>query len=278
MIDFGTTHNFITEAEARRLRLRWEKDSERMKAIDDFDVIMGMEFLLEHQVIPMPSAKCLVITGSFPIVVQADIRQPNRFKMISAMQLDKNPAQEEPPSAAILLGALGKLGDTIPKDTLCVPKKYHGVKASAKNAYGMLELAELRKSSKKLLSTGFSRPVQAPYGVPVLSPKKNRNPQRCTKHRILNKLTASRKYPFPILPYLFDRSRGVKYFPKSDIRPRYCRVRAIEAEGLETTSVTGLRAYEFPMVPFSLTDAKGGKLFCAEPDKRAGSCGGVSPN
>ncbi|KAA0036726.1 uncharacterized protein E6C27_scaffold1244G00110 [Cucumis melo var. makuwa] len=74
--------------------------------MDDFDVVLGMEFLLEHQVIPMPSAKCLVITGSFPIVVQADIRQPNGFKMISAMQLDKSHVQEEPLSTTILLGTL----------------------------------------------------------------------------------------------------------------------------------------------------------------------------
>ncbi|TYK18537.1 uncharacterized protein E5676_scaffold119G00360 [Cucumis melo var. makuwa] len=115
MIDSGATHNFITEEEAKCLRLRWEKDSGRMKAVnsvalpivglvkrttiklrgwkglvdfvvikmDDFDVVLGMEFLIEHQVIPMPLAKCLVITGSFPTVVQADIHQPNRFKMIS---------------------------------------------------------------------------------------------------------------------------------------------------------------------------------------------------
>ena len=89
--------------------------------MDDFDVVMGMEFFLEHQIIPMPSAKCLVITGSFPMIVQSDIRQPNGFKMMSAMQLDKSPTQEEPPSTAILLGVLGKLGETVPKDTLCVP-------------------------------------------------------------------------------------------------------------------------------------------------------------
>ena len=34
--------------------------------MDDFDVVLRMKFLLEHQVIPMPSAKCLVITGIFP--------------------------------------------------------------------------------------------------------------------------------------------------------------------------------------------------------------------
>ncbi|KAA0039656.1 Asp_protease_2 domain-containing protein [Cucumis melo var. makuwa] len=95
--------------------------------MDDFDVVLGMEFLPKHQVIPMPSAKCLMITGSFPTVVQADIRQPNRFKMISTMQLDKSPVQQELPSAAIPLGALGKLGETVPKDILCVPEKYHRV-------------------------------------------------------------------------------------------------------------------------------------------------------
>ncbi|KAA0055009.1 uncharacterized protein E6C27_scaffold43052G001620 [Cucumis melo var. makuwa] len=188
MIDSGAIHNFIIEAEARHLRLRWEKDSGRMKTVnfvalpivglvkrmtiklggwkgpvdlvvvkmDDFDVVLGMEFLLEHQVIPMPSAKCLAITRSFPTVVQADIRE------------------------------------TTPKDTLCVPEKCydvlpnswpksvsmrrtidHGIeflpeaKASAKNAYRMAppELAKLRKPSKMLLNTRFRRPVQASFGI-----------------------------------------------------------------------------------------------------------------
>ncbi|KAA0053169.1 uncharacterized protein E5676_scaffold1775G00050 [Cucumis melo var. makuwa] len=163
MIDSGATHNFITEAEARRLRLCWENDSGRMKAVnsialpvvglvkqttiklggwkgrvdfvvvkmDDFDVVLGMEFLLKHQVIPMPSARCLVITGSFPTIVQAEIPQPNGFKMISAMQLDKSHAQEEPPSVEILLGALEKSGETVPKDTLCVLEKCHGAMPSS---------------------------------------------------------------------------------------------------------------------------------------------------
>ncbi|KAA0060355.1 retrotransposon protein, putative, unclassified [Cucumis melo var. makuwa] len=81
MVDSGATPNFITEKEAKRLNLRLEKDTRRMKAMnyvalpivrlvkqtmirlggwkglvdfvvvkmDHFDVVLGMEFLLEHQ-------------------------------------------------------------------------------------------------------------------------------------------------------------------------------------------------------------------------------------
>ena len=98
MIDSGTTHNFMTVAEVRRLNLHWKMDTRKMKVInstalpssdqwnerwyswkdgvvcrlrgcrgmDDFDVVLRMKFLLEHQVILMPSAKCLVITRSIP--------------------------------------------------------------------------------------------------------------------------------------------------------------------------------------------------------------------
>ena len=112
----------------------------------------------------------------------------------------------------IPLGALGKMEETVPKDTLCVPEKCRGVmpnswpkslsmqrrtdhgiestpetKAHEKNAYCTTppKLAILRKPSKMLLSTRFSRPVQAPYGVRVLSlKKKDRNPQQCIDRRI----------------------------------------------------------------------------------------------
>ncbi|TYK22677.1 reverse transcriptase [Cucumis melo var. makuwa] len=80
---------------------RWKGPVDFVVVKMDFDVVLGMKFLLEHQVIPMPSTKSLAITGSFPTVVQADIRQPNGFKMISTMQLDESPAQEEPPSVEI---------------------------------------------------------------------------------------------------------------------------------------------------------------------------------
>ena len=43
--------------------------------MDDFDVVLGMDFLLEHKVIPMPLAKCLVITDHNSTVIPTSIKQ-----------------------------------------------------------------------------------------------------------------------------------------------------------------------------------------------------------
>ncbi|KAA0067254.1 RNA-directed DNA polymerase-like protein [Cucumis melo var. makuwa] len=115
-----------------------------------------------------------------------------------------------------------------------------------------------------LLNTELRRPVQAPYGAHVLPLKKDRSPQQRIDHCIQSKLTVRRKYPLPMLTRRVDRPRGTKYLPKSNIRPRYCRVRTTKAKGLEATCVTGYEAYEFPVVPLSLVDAKGGERYSVQ--------------
>ncbi|KAA0065541.1 Asp_protease_2 domain-containing protein [Cucumis melo var. makuwa] len=187
MVDSNATHNFIIEVEARRLSLHWEKDTRRMKVVnsialptvklakptmiklggwnvpvnfmivkmDDFDVLLEMEFLLEHKVIPMPLAKCIVIIGFVP----------HCWTFVSL---------------------------TVPKDIFCVLEKYRDVmpdslpkslssrrmidheiellpraKPPVKNAYYMAlsELAELHKQLDELLSAGLIRPAKTPYGA-----------------------------------------------------------------------------------------------------------------
>ena len=95
MVDTGATHNFISKGEARKLGLKLEKDSGCMKVVnskafttagvvkqvlvklgswqgrtnflvaqmDDFDVVLGMEFLMAHHVIPVLATNSLMIMG-----------------------------------------------------------------------------------------------------------------------------------------------------------------------------------------------------------------------
>ena len=92
--------------------------------IDDFDVVLGMEFLLEHKVIPIPLANCLVITGSTPTVVQTSIKQSNGIKMISALQLKRGLARNEPTFMAIPMVETERLIDIVPVEIQCVLDEY----------------------------------------------------------------------------------------------------------------------------------------------------------
>ncbi|TYK22097.1 reverse transcriptase [Cucumis melo var. makuwa] len=320
MVDSGATHNFITEAEAKRLNLRWKKDAGRMKAVnsaalliielvkrtmirlggwsglvdfvvvkmDDFDVLLGMEFLLEHQVIPMPLAKCLVITGPTPSVVQTDLRQLDGLKLILAMQLKKGLSRDEPTFMTIPLNSSENSGETVPNEIVRVLEKYRdvmpdslpkslpprrmidheielvsGEKPPAKNAYRMAppELTELRKQLDELLNARFIRPAKASYGAPVLFQKKKDGSLRlCIDYRALNKLMVCNKYPLPIITDLFDRLHGAKYFSKLDLRSGYYQVRIAEGDESKTTCVTRYGAFEFLVMPFGLTNASA--TFC----------------
>ena len=183
--------------------------------MDDFDVVLGMEFLLEHKVIPMRLAKCLVITDHNPTVIPASIKQPGNLKMILAIQLKRGLARDEPTFMAIPL--MEEVIKTIPNEIKKILNSYTnimpeslpqtlpphrgidheiellpGVKPLAKNAYRMTppKLAELRKQLDELLTVGFIRLAMAPYGAPVLFQKKKDGTLRLyIDYRALNKVT-----------------------------------------------------------------------------------------
>ena len=101
IVNSGATHNFMTETKAKRLNIFWHWDVGKIKIVnstalpvlgvakrtpiklgiwmgqtdfvtvkmDDFDIVLRMDFLLEQKVIPIPLAKSLVITGPNPTII-----------------------------------------------------------------------------------------------------------------------------------------------------------------------------------------------------------------
>ena len=49
--------------------------------MDDFDVVLGMEFLAKKGVIPIPSTGSLLIMGEKPAMVSAKVKQAIELKL-----------------------------------------------------------------------------------------------------------------------------------------------------------------------------------------------------
>ena len=143
--------------------------------MDDFDVVLGMDFLLEHKVIPISMAKYLVITDHNPTVIPASIKQQDNLRMISAIQLKRGLAREEPTFMAIPLMEEMTIEEIVPSEIKYVLDSYAdimpgsvpqtlpprrgidheielllGVKPPAKNVYRMAppELTEIEETTR----------------------------------------------------------------------------------------------------------------------------------
>ncbi|KAK3028694.1 hypothetical protein RJ639_038073 [Escallonia herrerae] len=120
MVDTGATHNYISSTEVERLGLTLEKGCGRVKAInsaaqpvagiarsvlikigpyegrtnfsvvimDDFKLILGLEFLRDTKTTVMPCTNSLAMLGSKPCVIPT-ISPRARERSISALQLKK---------------------------------------------------------------------------------------------------------------------------------------------------------------------------------------------
>ncbi|RVW98465.1 Transposon Tf2-8 polyprotein [Vitis vinifera] len=302
LVDSGATHNFVATKEAARLGLRLEEDTSRIKAVnskaqkiqgvaknvpmkigdwegmcsllcvplDDFDLILGVDFLLRAKVALIPHlGGLMVLEEKQPCFVQA-LRAKDGGKgqpeMLSAIQLKKGLKRGQETYVAALIEI--KEGQTmeVPDSVVKILKEFSdvmpaelpkelpprrpidhkiellpGTKAPAQAPYRMspAELLELRKQLKELLDAGLIQPSRAPYGAPVLFQKKHDGSLRmCVDYRALNKVTIKNKYPIPLAAELFDRLSKASYFTKLDLRSGYWQVRVAAGDEGKTTCVT----------------------------------------
>ncbi|XP_022872717.1 uncharacterized protein LOC111391700 [Olea europaea var. sylvestris] len=319
MVDTGATNNFITEDEARRLGLTITKSGGLMKVVnspstplggivqgveiqlgtwhgqvdfsvatmDDFRLVLGLDFMRKVNAIPMPSfgSVCILERGS-PCMVPTVARTKARGQL-STMQLAKGLKKGEATYLAalkmedqveevvgddnvpkVIKNVLEENKDVMPPE---LPKKLpprrevdykieleSGAKPPSMAPYRMAppELEELRKQLTELLDTGRIRPSKAPYGAPVLFQKKHDGSLRmCVDYRALNKVTIKNKYPIPLIADLFDRLGSAKYYTKVDLQKGYYQVRIAEGDEPKTTCITRYGSFEWLVMPFGLTNA-----------------------
>ncbi|KAI5328758.1 hypothetical protein L3X38_028155 [Prunus dulcis] len=317
LVDTGASHNFMSVQEAKRLGCRVSKEPGSMKTVnstakpidgvargvelhiatwkgvadfsvismDDYDVVLGMEFMDKVKAFPIPfhNTMCITQDGTMPCIVPV-VRQQSGTKLLSAMQFSKSWKKGEPTFLATMkMNIVEKEVQPVPKAVEAILKEFAdvmpkelpktlpprrevdhaielepGAKPPAKAPYRMAppELEELRKQLKQLLDAGYIQPSKAPYGAPVLFQKKREGTLRlCIDYRALNKVTIKNKYPIPLIADLFDQLGGAKYFTKLDLRSGYYQVRIAPGDESKTACVTRYGSYEFLVMPFGLTNA-----------------------
>ncbi|XP_031278002.1 uncharacterized protein LOC116136436 [Pistacia vera] len=318
LLDTGASHNFIKDSEARRLGLKVEKSDGWLKTVnaeakplggvarnvelhlgtwsgkvsfsvaplDDFNLVLGMEFLRQFNAVPLPRYNSMCILKGVPCMVPT-VSKVAPSNQLSAMQIEKGLKRKEEtfltmvheledeggvdtmePVPGEISKVLEEYKDVMPSELpKCLPPRREvdhktklepGAKPPAKAPYRMspLELDELQRQLKELLEAGFIKPSKAPYGAPVLFQKKHDGSLRlCIDYRALNKVTIKNKYPIPLIADLFDQLGQAKYFSKLDLRSRYYQVRIAEGDEPKTACVTRYGAFEFKVMPFGLTNA-----------------------
>ncbi|KAG8485968.1 hypothetical protein CXB51_019316 [Gossypium anomalum] len=115
------------------------------------------------------------------------------------------------------------------------------------------ELKELKSQLQELIDKGFVRPSFSPWGAPVLFVKKKDG--LCVDYRQLNKVTIKNKYPLPRIDDLFDQLKGATWFSKIDLRSGYYQLRVKESDVPKTSFRTMYGHYELLVMPFGLTNA-----------------------
>ncbi|GAV93055.1 hypothetical protein CFOL_v3_36433, partial [Cephalotus follicularis] len=233
--------------------------------MDDYDLVLGMEFMDQVKAIPIPHANSLCILEEGKTCMVPCTRSNKGTKTLSAMQLDEGFKQDE---GSYLTALMGNSSEAEPKpkdlptqveevfedfqDILPTefpkelpPKRevdHHielepGAKptSQAPNRMAPPELEELRRERKELLDAGSN----APYGAPVPFQRNRDSSLRlCSNYRSLNKVTVKNEYPIPLIVEHFDQLGNTWRISKHDLYSGDYKVQIVEGDKPKTTCAT----------------------------------------
>ncbi|GJU38708.1 putative reverse transcriptase domain-containing protein [Tanacetum coccineum] len=244
-----------------------------------FDIIIGMDWLVEHDAVIVCGKKEVHIPVKNEVLVVKGNEGVSRLKVISCIkarkyvergsQLFLSYVTEKEPSKRRLedVHVICEFPEVFLDDLPGLPPprqvKFRielvpGAAPVARAPYRLAtsEMKELSDQLKELPEKGFICPSSSPWGAPVLFVKKKDGSFRmCIDYRELNKLTVKNRYPLLRIDDLFDQLQGSCVYSKIDLRSGYHQLRIRE----EDISITAFRTryghYEFQVMPFGLTNA-----------------------
>ncbi|XP_012480871.1 uncharacterized protein LOC105795756 [Gossypium raimondii] len=221
----------------------------------EFDLILGMDWLVEHQV------SLDYLTNKVVLRTEDDKEGVRRIWLTLVFQFLGLFCQGYQNYERFL--------DVFPKELLGLPLNREvefGIELLPGTApvsiapYRMApkELTKLKALLQELLDRGFIRPSVSLWGAPVLFVNKNDGTMGvCIDYWRLNKLTVKNKYPLSRIDDLFDQFLGALVFSKIDIYSGYHQLRVKEVDIYKKTFRTPpLTKILHKSVPFIWTDVQ----------------------
>jgi len=233
--------------------------------LQDFDVILGMDWLSMHKaqmdcftktvILQWPNGKKIVFRGERNVIPNCIISAMAARKMIKKgceaylayileikmgdIQVSNVPIVREFPDVFSdeLSGVPPKREVEVTIDVL------PGTSPIAQSPYRMApaELAKLKIQLQELLNKGFIHPSNSPWGAPVLFVKKKDGTFRLRiDYRQLNRVTIKNKYSHPRIDDLFDQLKRARVFSKIDLRLGYYQLRIKELDVAKPHSELGM--------------------------------------
>ncbi|GJY97546.1 putative reverse transcriptase domain-containing protein [Tanacetum coccineum] len=177
-----------------------------------FDVIIGMDWLTERDIVIVCGKKVVCIPcGNKTLIVEGD-KGTSRLKVISCI----NPKR----SGRMCSNVIRPFPRCFPNDLTGLPPPmqlefridlYQGAVIVHALAPYILTVRDERivRTTLRIVEKGFIRPSSSPWGAPVLFVKKKDGSFRiCIDYRELNKLTVKNRYPLSRIDDLFDQLQG----------------------------------------------------------------------
>ena len=197
--------------------------------IQDFDVILGMDWLSRHQAtMDFFRKEVKFCRPGEPEITFYGVRKILSSSMMSVMMAGKMLRKSYPGYLAYAvevrdddmrledIPVVREFPDVFPDDLPGLPPNREiefqielapGIEPISRAPYRMApaELKELKVQMEEMVNKGFVRPSTSPWGAPVLFVKKKDGSMRlCIDYRELNKVTIRNQYPLPRIDDLFD--------------------------------------------------------------------------